>query len=86
MNDYRTDTPRTAFAFVAIGLAALTLGTLVVGPAAFDAGFAPVTTLAAASRAPIEVAITPGTIEVVGSRESNVAWALPHSEPCKPQG
>ena len=83
MNTYTTDTPRGAFAVAAVGLAALTLGTFVVGPAVFDAGFAPDTTLAA-TRAPIEVAITPGTIEVVGRREPNVAWALPQTEPCRP--
>ena len=84
MNAYTTDTPRAAFALAAIGLAALTLGTFVAGPAAFDSGFAPETH--AATRAPVEVAITPSRIEVVGAREPNVAWALPQSEPCKPQG
>ena len=113
MNAYTTDTPRAAFALVAIGLAALMLGTFVAAPAVFDSGFVPETY--AASRAPVEVAITPSRIEVVGSREpddapyarttaslaapeggaarglgrpvaANVAWALPHSEPCKPQG
>ena len=84
MNAYTTDTPRAAFALIAIGLAALTLGTFVVAPAVFDAGFAPETY--AAARAPVEVAITPSRIEVVGAREPNVAWALPQSEPCKPQG
>jgi len=87
MNDYRPDTPRATFAFGAVGLTALTLGAFVVAPALFDSGFAPDTTLAAArSRAPIEVAITPSRIEVIGAREPNVAWALPQSEPCKPQG
>jgi hypothetical protein len=86
MNDYTTDTPRAAFAFAAVGLAALTLGAFVAAPAIFDSGFAPDPSLVAASRAPIEVAITPARIEVVGTREPNVAWALPQSEPCKPQG
>ena len=88
MNDYRPDTPRAAFAFGAVGLTALTLGVFVVAPAVFDSGFAPDTTLAAApSRAPIEVSITPARIEVIGARQQpNVAWALPQSEPCKPQG
>jgi len=87
MNVYTTDTPRAAFAFVAVGLAALTLGTFVVGPAVFDSGFAPDATLAATrSSAPIEVAITPARIDVLGVKEPNVAWALPQSEPCKPQG
>jgi len=84
MKDYTTDTPRAAFAVAAVGLAALTLGTFVVAPAVFDSGGAPGSALAA--RAPIEVAITPARIEVVGAREPNVAWALPQSEPCKPQG
>ena len=86
MNNYTTDTPRGAFAFAAVGIAALTLGALVAAPAVFDSGFAPDPTLAAATRAPIEVSITPARIDVVGAREPNVAWALPQSEPCKPQG
>jgi hypothetical protein len=114
MNDYTTDTPRASFAFAAVGLAALTLGAFVAAPAIFDSGFAPDPSLVA-TRAPIEVAITPARIEVVGTREpeddpharktaslaapeggtvrglgrpvaANVAWALPQSEPCKPQG
>ena len=86
MNPYTTHTPRAAFAAAAVGLAALTLGTFVVGPAVFDARAWSDTTYAAARRAPVEVAITPGTIEVVGRRDPNVAWALPQSEPCRPQG
>lgn len=100
MNEYRPDTPRAAFALGAVGLMALTLGAFVVVPAVFDSGFAPEMTLAKAPAAPVEVAIVPGAIEVVGIREpaarvtleglqpvaSSVAWALPNSEPCKPQG
>jgi hypothetical protein len=86
MNAYTTDTPRGAFAVFAVGLAALTLGTLVVGPAVFDAMSATDTPYAAASPAPIEVSITPARIEVQGVREPNVAWAMPQSEPCRPQG
>jgi hypothetical protein len=84
MNAYTTDTPRAAFALAAVGLAALTLCTFVVGPAVLDSGFAPDTY--ARTTGPVEVAITPSRIEVVGARDPNVAWALPHSEPCKPQG
>jgi hypothetical protein len=86
MNDYTPDTPRIAFAFGAVGLMALTLGALVVAPAALDARNTPDPMLLAKSKPPIEVAITPARIEVVGRREPNVAWALPQSEPCKPQG
>lgn len=87
MNDYRPDTPRAAFAFGAVGLMALTLGAFVVLPAVLDSGFAPEMTLAAAkSSTPIEVSITPARIEVIGAREPNVAWAMPQSEPCRPQG
>jgi hypothetical protein len=100
MNDYRPDTPRAWLALAAVGLTAMTLGAFVVVPAVFDSGFEPEMTLARSPAAPIEVAITPGTIEVVGLREpgvarvsldtglpagSSVAWALPRSEPCKPQ-
>ncbi len=100
MNDYRPHAPRALFALASVGLMALTMGEFVVVPAVFDAGFEPEMTLAKAA-APIEVAITPGTIEVVAVREPgvarvtfdtsaqatvpSVAWALPHSEPCKPQ-
>jgi len=85
--DYRPDTPRAAFAFVAVGLMALTLGAFVVVPAVLDSGFEPDMTLAAARPAtPVEVSITPARIEVIGARDPNVAWAMPHSEPCKPQG
>ena len=85
MNAYNPGTPRAAFALGAVGLTALTLAALVVAPAVFDSGFAQETTLAG-TRAPIEVSISPARIEVVGAREPNVAWALPQSEPCKPQG
>ena len=85
MNDYTNDTPRAAFAVAAVALAALTLGAFVVAPAVLDKGFAPDVAIASAERAPIEVSITPGRIEVVGKRNPNVAWALPQSEPCKPQ-
>ena len=82
MNDYRPDTPRAAFAFGAVGLTALTLGAFVVAPAVLDSGFAPGHDAGRApSRAPIEVAITPARIEVIGAREPNVAWALPQSSP-----
>ena len=100
MNDDRPDTPRALFAVGAVGLMALTMGALVVVPAVFDSGFEPEMTLAKAPVAPVEVAIMPGTVEVVGVREpgvtrvsfdagqpagSSIAWALPQSEPCKPQ-
>ena len=86
MTEYTPDTPRFAFALGAVGLMALTLGTFVAAPAALDAGYASRAALAATSQAPTEVAITPARIEVVARREPNVAWALPQSEPCKPQG
>ena len=100
MNDYRPDTPRALLAMGAVGLMALTMGAFVVVPAVFDSGFEPEMTLAKAPAAPVEVAIMPGTVEVVGVREpgmarvspdagrparSSIAWALPQSEPCKPQ-
>ena len=100
MNEYRPDAPRGLFALASVGLMAATMGAFVVMPAVFDSGFEPEMTLAKASPAPVEVAIMPGTIEVVGVRESaarvsfettlqaggsSVAWALPRSEPCRPQ-
>jgi hypothetical protein len=87
MNDYRPETPRAAFACGAVGLMALTLGVLVVAPAVFNTGFAHDMTLAATKAgAPIEVEITPARIDVLGTRQPNVAWAMPQSEPCRPQG
>lgn len=99
MSDYRPDAPRGLFALASVGLMAATMSAFVVAPAVFDSGFEPEMTLAKASAAPVEVAIMPHTIEVVGVREpavarvsfestlqaggSSVAWALPHSEPCR---
>ena len=91
MNTYNPETPRTLFAVAAGTLTAITLGVFVVMPATLDSGFDPAFTLAASRPAvatPIEVAINPASIEVVGRSEPNVAWALDENgKPnCKPQG
>lgn len=85
MKDYRPQVPRAAFATGAVALAFVTLGALVVAPAKFDSGFAD--TLAARKAAgPMEVAISPARIDVVGVRVPDVAWAMPDDgKPnCKP--
>ena len=85
MNSYETETPRALFATVAVALTAITLGVFVVMPAHFDSGFAPATTLASASAAPIEVAISPARIDVIGVPVPDIAWAWGEaSKPCKP--
>lgn len=88
MNSYEPETPRALFATAAIALTAITLGVFVVMPAHFDSGFAPATTLASAPAtpaAPIEVAISPARIDVIGVPMPDVAWATGEaSKPCKP--
>jgi len=75
MNSYKSSTPRTAIGFIAIALTAMTIGLLVVAPAKFGSGGPDALTLArTAPPAPTEVAINPGTIEVIGVREPVVAW------------
>ena len=91
MNTYTPETPRTLFAVAAGALTAITLGVFVVMPATLDSGFEPAFTLAASRPAvetPVEVAISPASIEVVGMREPNVAWAFDENgKPnCRPQG
>ncbi|MCC7325246.1 MAG: hypothetical protein IT521_00385 [Burkholderiales bacterium] len=88
MNRYEPEAPRALFATAAFALSAITLGVLVVIPAHFDSGFAPATTLTsapAAPAAPIEIAISPARIDVIGVPVPDVAWALGNvSRPCKP--
>lgn len=90
MTNYRPDTPRLAIAAGAFLLAAASLAMLVVAPAVLDARADAPALLAAArgpAPAPVEVAIVPARIEVVGAREPNVAWALSGSTaPCRPAG
>ena len=78
MNAYETETPRFAIAIAAFALSALTIGMTVVVPAQFDEGFAPSDTVLAARPAdahPVEVAIVPARIDVVGVREPEIASA-----------
>ncbi|MFO1323172.1 MAG: hypothetical protein U1F15_03815 [Burkholderiales bacterium] len=91
MSTYNPKTPRAMFAMAAGALTAITLGVFVVMPATLDSGFDPAYTLAAGKPAavgPVEVAIIPASIEVVGRHEPNVAWALdePGKPNCRPQG
>jgi hypothetical protein len=75
MNAYQNSTPRTLIAFAAAALAAATLGLTVLAPAAFDAASADMHADSArrTPATPIEVAIVPGRIEVIGIREPEVA-------------
>ncbi len=89
MNSYNPDTPRTVFGIAAAAISTLTLAVLVVAPATMDArgvdarGDA-ATILARVNGhmvapivvAPIEAAIVPGHIEVVGTRPAHPARAL----------
>ena len=90
MNSYEPSTPRAALGLAAVAMAALTFGAMVLGPAKLDSGGADAVTLASAkaeTKPPIEVAISPARIDVIGAREPNVAWALSDAaRPCKPEG
>ena len=77
MKGYEPSTPRAALGLTAVAMAAITIGALVVLPAKLDAVGADPSTLAAAkaaTRAPIEVAISPARIDVlvVVDREQHV--------------
>jgi hypothetical protein len=77
MNRYKPSTPRAALGLTAVAMAAITMGALVVLPAKLDAAGADPSTLAAAkaaTKAPIEVAISPARIDVleVVKREQHV--------------
>lgn len=76
MNSYEPNRPRTAIALAAAALTAITIGILVVAPAKFDSSHQEARVLAAAkarSAAPIEVAISPARIDVVGERQPELA-------------
>ena len=74
MNRYEPGTPRTALGLAAIALTALTVGLLVVVPAKMEVSPDALTMARIrAAHPPIEVAITPARIEVVGERDREVA-------------
>lgn len=80
MNGYEPSTPRVALGLTAVAMAAITMGALVVLPAKLDSVSADRHTLAAAkaaTKAPIEVAISPARIGVseVVNREEHVHYA-----------
>ena len=80
MNSYEPNRPRTAIALAAATLTAITIGILVVVPAKFDNSQEAARVLAVAkarSAPPIEVAISPARINVVGIREPELASAQP---------
>jgi len=89
MNQYRLEVPRAALALGAVAMTVFSIAALVVAPAKLDSGFAPDSFARAPSApaAPVEVAISPARIDVIGVREPDVAWALPDgSKPCRPAG
>lgn len=78
MNRYEPNRPRTPIALAAAALTAITIGILVVAPAKFDGSHQQARILAAAkatSGAPLEVAISPAQINVVGERQPGLASA-----------
>ncbi len=78
MNRYQPDTPRAAFGIAAVALTVLSLGVLVVAPAALDSRDDAALILArfnGGGTAPIEVVVVP-PIEVVGSRADATARTL----------
>ena len=72
MNRYQSNTPRALVALAAIAMTALTFGLTVGAPASVDHAN-PATIARKASPAPIEVAIIPSRIEVIGVRAQSVA-------------
>lgn len=84
MNRYEPGTPRKALGTVAIALTALTIGLLVVVPARMEV-MPDALTLARirAVNPPIEVAITPARIEVIGQRDRKVATIENQATPPK---
>jgi|MudIll2142460700_1097286.scaffolds.fasta_scaffold85052_2 hypothetical protein len=76
MNRYPTSTPRAIIAIAAVALTAATLGLAVIVPATMDSVNPDARALAAGKAvapAPLEVAIHPARIEVIGVREPEVA-------------
>src|SRR5579872_1832595 len=76
MRRYETRVPRMAFGIAAIALTAITIAVGVVAPARLDSSSAGRAALAAAkvrAPAPVEVAIVPRQIEVVGIRSPDLA-------------
>ncbi len=79
MKPYAPRLPRAAFGVAAAAMTALTFGLLVVVPAHVSSGAANADVLAtqrADSPTPIEVAIDPARIEVVGQRDQRKAFGL----------
>jgi hypothetical protein len=91
MNAYQPSTPRPTLGLIAVAMAAITIGALVVLPAklgTFNTDLVAVASAKAETLAPIEVDIRPARIDVIVLREPNVAWALTdETRPnCKPEG
>ena len=74
MNAYEPSTPRTALGLIAVAMAAITMGALVVLPAEFDSASADRYTLAAAKAVTTAPAISPARPDVpeTGNREEHV--------------
>jgi len=90
MDSYQPSTPRAALGLIAVAMAAITIGALVVLPATLDSANPDMFTLAkatAGTAAPIEVAISPARIDVIAAREPDVGWALTDAARpnCKPE-
>jgi len=76
MISYEPNRPRTAIALAAAALTAITIGILVVAPAKFDGSKEEARMLAVAKArhaAPVEVAVSPAHINIVGVREAKLA-------------
>ena len=89
MNSYEPSLPRKTFGLIAAAISAITLGALVVLPATLGSASADLQALASANAstpAAVEVVISPARIDVVATREPNVAWALTDAvrPNCKP--
>lgn len=79
MNRFEPDTPRAAFGIAAAALTAITLGALVVAPAMMDSRDDAALILArfnGGAAAPVEVAVVPMRVDVIGSRSDGLARTL----------
>ncbi len=78
MNRYQSPTPRTAMAFVAVALTALTVGAWVIAPTAMAPGQADARAQAQAPAALASEIQRIAPIEVVAMREPNSPAVLVH--------
>jgi hypothetical protein len=80
MNRYQSPTPRTAMAFVAVALTALTVGAWVIAPTKLQPGLADARAQASMPASAVTEVTRIDAIEVVGVREPATVLVR-HSQP-----